>query len=156
MTQCPCGSQADYALCCQPLHLQQHRAATPEQLMRSRYSAFVKGEAHYLLMTHHPDHRGDLTEAELAESCRQTQWQRLEILDAPQAQGDEGEVAFRAWFRDGQALRPFEERSRFVRVEGQWLYCDGQFAPAGARSKPQRNAPCPCGSGKKFKRCCGA
>ncbi|MBY5920098.1 YchJ family protein [Ferrimonas balearica] len=153
MTQCPCGSTLDYATCCQPLHDGHSRADTPEQLMRSRYSAYVLAKAPYLLATHHIDYRGALSEAELLASCQQTQWQRLEILDAPAHEGDKGEVEFRAWYRDGTALRAMHERSRFVREQGQWLYCDGRFDP-----KPQanRNAPCPCGSGKKFKRCCGA
>ncbi len=153
MTQCPCGSALDYAACCQPLHDGQTLADTPEQLMRSRYSAYVLAKAPYLLATHHADFRGDLSEAELLEACRQTQWQRLEIVDAPAHQGDAGEVEFRAWYRDGTALRALHERSRFVREGGQWYYCDGRFDPS---PQANRNAPCPCGSGKKFKRCCGA
>ncbi|MBY6106395.1 YchJ family protein [Ferrimonas balearica] len=153
MTACPCGSQRPYAECCQPLHQGDALAATPEQLMRSRYSAYVLAVTDYLIATHHPDFRGDLSADDLAESCQQTQWQRLEIVNAPPHQGDKGEVEFKAWFRDGTALRALHERSRFVCQQGHWLYCDGDFNPVPSAG---RNAACPCGSGKKFKRCCGA
>ncbi|MBY6185818.1 YchJ family protein [Marinobacter hydrocarbonoclasticus] len=153
MTLCPCGSTLEYPSCCQPFHDGLTRPDTPEQLMRSRYCAYVLAKAPYLIATHHPDFRGDLSEGDLVESCKQTQWQRLEIVDAPPHQGDKGVVEFKAWFRDGEALRALHERSRFVREAGQWLYCDGEFSP---EPKAGRNAACPCGSGKKFKRCCGA
>ncbi|GAA5188561.1 YchJ family protein [Ferrimonas gelatinilytica] len=119
--------------------------------MRSRYSAYVLAQAQYLLDTHHPEYRGDLTVETLAQACAETRWARLELLSTPPASQDVGYVEFKAWYYQGDRLAAMHERSRFCRDQGQWRYCDGQFDPKPAG----RNAPCVCGSGKKFKRCCG-
>ncbi|QIZ76332.1 YchJ family protein [Ferrimonas lipolytica] len=152
MNLCPCGSQRNYSMCCQPLHLDNAVASSADRLMASRYCAFVQGQAHYLLATHHANFRGELTESELANACQQTDFCRLDIIDVVH-QGDTAEVEFKAWYRESTGLGVLHERSRFVKEQGRWLYCDGdinQLSPM-----PQRNDPCPCGSTKKFKRCCG-
>ncbi len=153
MRLCPCGSGQGYDRCCQPLHQGSRAADSPAQLMRSRYSAYVLGETQYLLDTHHPEYRGELTLEALAEACGETHWVRLELLATPAAEEAVGYVEFKAWYREGDQLQCLHERSRFLHHQGAWLYCDGEFSPPG--SHPGRNAPCPCGSGKKFKRCCG-
>ena len=51
---CPCGLAATYGDCCGRLHRGQARAATPEQLMRSRFSAYAVHDEPYLLRTWHP------------------------------------------------------------------------------------------------------
>ncbi|WP_298445375.1 YchJ family protein [uncultured Ferrimonas sp.] len=152
MSHCPCGSKQAYADCCQPLHQQQRPAQSPQQLMASRYCAFVKGEAAYLLRTHHPEFRGQLTEAELAQACQETQWHALQIVDFSQQQ-DQGEVEFCAWYKQHGKLQALHERSRFSCEQGLWYYRDGDIKPNPAL--PGRNDPCLCGSGNKFKRCCG-
>ena len=60
---------------------------------------------------------------------------------------------FRATHRDGDGFAVLEERSRFVRENGHWFYLDGEHTVTPL--KPGRNDPCPCGSGRKFKKCCG-
>lgn len=152
MSLCPCGSNTEYQVCCQPFHLGTSTAQTPQQLMASRYCAFVKAEARYLLDTHHPDFRNGLTEQELAEACGQTDWRGLQILDFRNDNGS-GEVEFKAWYQQEGKLTALHERSNFQLIDGQWLYCDGTIYPAP--SAPGRNEPCICNSGKKFKRCCG-
>ncbi|GAA4873265.1 YchJ family protein [Ferrimonas pelagia] len=121
--------------------------------MRSRYCAYVQHQTHYLLDTHHPDYRDGLTLDALAEACETTSWDHLEIVMAPPVQGNEGTVEFKAWYQQPEGLGVLHERSRFLRENQQWFYCDGEFGPAAL--KAGRNDPCPCGSGKKFKRCCG-
>ncbi|SHG75431.1 YchJ family protein [Ferrimonas marina] len=153
MMLCPCGSTRPYADCCQPLHLGQTQASSPEQLMRSRYCAFVQGQAQYLYDTHHPEFRAGLSVDELAEASQQTQWLGLTIVAAPAPQGSQGVVEFKARFHQGEDEGILHERSRFALQQGRWLYCDGEFDPKPVAAG--RNAPCPCGSGKKFKRCCG-
>ena len=49
MDKCPCGSELSYAECCEPVIKGEKAAETAEQLMRSRYSAYVKTEIDYLL-----------------------------------------------------------------------------------------------------------
>ncbi|ERS81768.1 YchJ family protein [Halomonas sp. PBN3] len=145
-TTCPCGSGLPLADCCGRYHAGEP-APTPEALMRSRYSAFALQLTDYLLSTWHPSTRPSMLERDEA-----TAWKRLEILDSGEA-GESGWVHFRATFREGRRWAVLEERSRFVREAGHWTYLDG--TPVVERLKPGRNAPCPCGSGRKAKACCG-
>ncbi|WP_305857060.1 YchJ family protein [Balneatrix alpica] len=156
LTTCVCGSGRDYQHCCAPLHRGEQRATSPEQLMRSRYAAFALGGlGAYLLRTWHPVQRPGLTEAELDQS--ETDWQRLEIVQAPSPQGDEGIVEFRAYYQEQGRLACLHERSTFRHsAEAGWQYLSGQInPPAQQLVKAGRNDPCPCGSGKKYKKCCG-
>ena len=109
--------------------------------MRSRFSAYVLQQTDYLFQTWHPDTRPALSE--LADTS--VQWQQLKVIAA-----DDETVEFLAIGHTvGQPLI-LHELSRFSNTYGQWFYVDGQiFAP------PSKNGACPCGSGKKFKRCCG-
>ncbi|MGY3901781.1 YchJ family protein [Aeromonas lusitana] len=151
MSQCPCGSTLSLTHCCALLH-QGQPADSAEQLMRSRYSAFVLGLGDYLVHSWHPDFLGGLTKEQLSQS--DTQWDGLEILTAQGSPGDDtGTVEFKAWFLEGDERHCLHERSRFVRYQGRWVYTDGEQDPAPL--KMGRNDPCPCGSGKKFKKCCG-
>ncbi|WP_429065936.1 YchJ family protein [Aeromonas bestiarum] len=151
MNKCPCGSTLSLELCCGSLH-QGAEAQTPEQLMRSRYSAFVLGLGDYLVHSWHPDHLGGLTADQLSQT--DTRWDGLEILAAQGGPSDEtGMVEFKAWFKEGDERHCLHERSRFVRYQGRWVYTDGEQDPAPLQAG--RNDLCPCGSGKKFKKCCG-
>jgi SEC-C motif-containing protein len=122
-------------------------ASSPEALMRSRYSAFVRDNADYMRASWHPDTRP----AELTLEGGD-QWLGLEIVDAKQ-EGDAGQVHFRATHRDGDGFAVLEEHSRFVRENDHWFYLDGEHTVTPL--KPGRNDPCLCGSGRKFKKCCG-
>lgn len=120
--------------------------------MRSRYSAFVLGLGDYLVHSWHPDHLGGLTADQLSQT--DTRWDGLDILAAQGGPLDDtGMVEFKAWFREGDERHCLHERSRFVRHQGRWVYTDGEQDPA--QQQAGRNDPCPCGSGKKFKKCCG-
>lgn len=149
---CLCGSGRRFDACCGPALSGARPAATPEALMRSRYCAFVLADAQYLLATWHPGNRP--AGLELHD---QPHWQRLEVLGAGQsADGLSGWVEFAAHYRDSAGGGCLRERSRFLKVEGCWLYQDGtRSAAVKAAARPGRNEPCPCGSGRKFKHCCG-
>ena len=143
---CPCQSGKDYAGCCQPLH-QGQPAATPEALMRSRFSAFALGLNDYLLSSWHHSTRP----ASLAPEPGVV-WKGLQIVSASQ-QGDTGTVHFRATCLERGRWSQLEEQSRFVREQGHWFYLDGDYQSSELATG--RNDPCPCGSGVKFKKCCG-
>jgi SEC-C motif-containing protein len=159
MPPCPCGSGAAEAACCGPI-LAGAPAPTALALMRSRYTAYVRGAIDHIVDTHAAETRGDLDRDAAARWSRDTQWLGLEIV-ATQAGGpddDAGTVEFIARGVTRGAAFAQRERSRFQRVDGRWYYVDGVAAsePIQRAALPGRNDPCPCGSGKKYKRCHGA
>lgn len=109
---CPCSSGEAYDACCGPLHRGTVLAATPEQLMRSRFSAYALGEIDYVFRTWHPRTRPD----DLTPDPRLT-WTRLEVLDAT---GDE--VEFRAHHETPAGPGVLHERSVFEQRGGRWVY----------------------------------
>lgn len=120
--------------------------------MRSRYSAFCCGNVEYLLQTHLMDNPSADEGSHIRATMANTQWLKLDVCHA-ETSGDKGVVEFIAYYRDQRGLGQLHERSLFVKKENRWFYTSGTHLPA---SKLQRNASCWCGSGKKFKKCCGA
>ena len=127
MSACPCNPGVAYADCCAPLHAGEP-AATAEALMRSRYSAYVRGDSGYLLATWHPSTRP--LELDL-NAGPQTRWLGLEVKHREMTGPDTATVEFVARYKVGgaPAVR-LHELSRFVREEGRWYYLDGEF-PSG-------------------------
>ncbi|WP_299534775.1 YchJ family protein [uncultured Streptomyces sp.] len=121
---CPCGLPAAYGLCCGRFHAGEAHAATCEQLMRSRYAAFVTQDADYLLRTWLQETRPPSIAFDPA-----LRWQRLEILDATDGTAFHrtGTVTFRAHFTDDGTPGTLHEKSAFVRHEGPWVYARGVF-----------------------------
>jgi len=155
--QCPCNSGILYAECCAALLSGQTVAVTAEGLMRSRYSAYVAGDIAYLLRTWHPSTRPPALDAETFPG-----WCGLEIIRTEKGQEDdnEGIVEFKATALSRDTIVKLHEESRFVKEAGQWLYVSGEITEdvpqVGCQTKKVgRNCLCPCGSGKKFKKCCG-
>lgn len=120
--RCPCGTGLPYAECCGRLHDGTATAATAEQLMRSRYSAFAVGDAGYLLGTWHPATRPP--SLELDPTVRSTGLDVLAVADGGLL-ATEGTVEFRAWYRHEGRTGNQHEVSRFSRVDGAWRYLDG-------------------------------
>ena len=118
--------------------------------MRSRFSAFALQLTDYLLQTWHPSSRPLAIDRATIPA-----WTGLEIV-ACDTSGKPAEafVEFKAYYRDRELLHCLHERSRFTYEQGRWFYLDGQLLPPEAPQKISRNQACPCGSGKKFKRCC--
>lgn len=150
MRLCPCDSGTEYSLCCQPyLNASQH-PTKPAQLMRSRYSAFVLHNADYLVSSWHPTRRYQGLVSELSEGFGSAEWLGLTIFEeSPGKEDNEAYVSFVARFQEKGNLKAIIERSRFLKENDQWYYVDGIRPSFG------RNDACPCGSGKKFKKCCG-
>lgn len=131
LTPCPCGNDAGYARCCGPLH-DGGIAATAEQLMRSRYSAYVLKREDYLLATWHDSTRP--AHLKLGAQQPSPTWLGLSVK-RHESEGDHALVEFVARLRygGGKAQR-MHEISRFVREHGQWFYVDGEFPGIGAAS----------------------
>ncbi|RVW03275.1 YchJ family protein [Rhodococcus spongiicola] len=117
--RCPCLSGERYELCCGRFHCGDTVAPTAEQLMRSRYTAFVVGDTDYLRRTWHPR-----TRPETLDLDRDLVWRRLEVLRTSGGGlfDDTGTVEFVASYSDHGERRSMREHSKFVRENGQWLY----------------------------------
>ena len=122
LRRCPCGTGRSYIECCGALHDGTATAATAEQLMRSRYSAFVVGDAAYLLATWHPATRP--AALDLDDDVR---WTGLDVLATTGGSllAAEGTVEFRAHYVRGREPGSQHENSRFLRDDGRWRYLDG-------------------------------
>ncbi|MGS0828260.1 YchJ family protein [Shewanella sp. 0m-8] len=147
---CPCCSGNVYQDCCQPLHLKTQIAQSPEQLMRSRFSAFYLKQFDYLIATHHVDYLNGLTVQNLAQEPL-PQWLGLEIT-ASQQNDSQGKVTFQAWYQLDDELDAIHECSSFIKQNEKWYYTQGEHKDVVF---PKRNDKCICQSGKKFKQCCG-
>jgi len=159
MTICPCGSGQTLGDCCGPL-INGAPAPTAEALMRSRYSALVLGEISYLADTLSPDIRADFDQIEAENTARDAQWLGLDVraITGGLESDDSGSVEFVARFKLQGKARVHHELSEFAREDGHWICVGGQVDPKGPPRQATnvgRNDPCPCGSGKKYKKCCG-
>lgn len=162
MEQCPCGSQQPFTACCEPLLSQQRKPATAEQLMRSRYTAFVKGAISYIKNTVHPDKLAEFEEKSIRDWSENSQWQGLRIVETKDGgeKDSAGTVEFIARYKTDGLARDHHEIAEFKKENDIWYFMDGKLVTPKPfqREEPKtgRNDPCPCGSGKKFKKCCGA
>ena len=125
---CPCHSGRKYKKCCRLVHEGQP-AASPEALMRSRYSAYALGLVDHILRTTHPDgphYEADVERwrAEVQAFVDGTSFDRLEVLEA-RDDGERGIVDFRAHLSGGGRSTVLAERSLFLEVDGRWLYHSG-------------------------------
>jgi len=161
MTLCPCGSGGVFENCCGPYLSGKKSAPTAEALMRSRYTAYTRNDQAYLSRTWHPGTRSAQV-PDSPESNAQFAWLGLEVKSshAGGVADIEGTVEFVADYRVNGVPGQMHEISRFVKEAGAWFYVDGQFVeqPEALILSPRigRNAPCFCGSGKKYKKCCGS
>ncbi len=127
--------------------------------MRSRYTAFALGDADYLISTH-AQSAGPEERAALEAQFAAYRWVGMKVESTSEGgRSDlEGEVSFVARFVHQGQPGVLRERSRFRREAGRWMYVDGvtpSSLPLAVQEHPGRNEPCACGSGQKFKRCCG-
>lgn len=150
MTLCVCGSGLAFDACCQRYIGGSDKAPTPEALMRSRYTAYaLGGHGEYLLKTWHPATAAGVDVESL--SRREVDWISLEVKSSA-VDGDSGSVHFVATSRSETGFDKMEEISAFTRVAGRWLYIGGEVSQT--KADIGRNDTCPCGSGKKYKKCC--
>ena len=149
---CPCGSLKPFGSCCSLLLNRQAQAKTPEQLMRSRYTAFVLKEVKYYMTTTHKTTRAQADPVAFLEWGKQIEWKGLQVKAVSKIVNDKGRVTFIAWYIENGKLACIHERSDFKREAGEWFYVSGKHLPTPSVG---RNEACICGSTKKFKKCCG-
>lgn len=164
-----------YKDCCQPYHdafyndevdeVDGIKAETAERLMRTRYSAFVLIKPEYIVKTTVPAQQNFLDVNAIESWAKETDWAGLEIVKhTPKLGKRHAQVEFKAYFNvadntEGnleKTRQAHHELSAFVKVtnkandDARWYFLD----PTVAMTVSQKQ-PCICGSGEKFKRCCG-
>ena len=160
IAQCPCGTGKSYQDCCRPCHCGETHAPSAVALMRSRYAAYVLGEIEYLAKTIPLLERKEFDRRGAKEWSESAQWLGLEILgDSESKDGKTASVEFIAKFKTDGQVHKHHELSKFKRQGERWFFVDGKLISNDEQAAPSasisRNAPCPCGSGKKYKKCCG-
>ena len=134
--QCPCGAKAEFALCCEPV-IAGRCAETAEQLMRSRYSAFVVMNTGYLLDTWHPSKRPKSLALDSEQRWLGLQIKRTEGGGAD-ASDEKGLVEFVARYKINGKGHRLHEVSHFARLNGQWFYVEGEFPVKPKKANAQR------------------
>lgn len=123
--QCICGKNIPFLQCCEPYLAGKAVASMPEELMRSRYSAYaLGGYGEYLLKTWFPPMASGLTANELSKHTQE--WLSLEVLGSG-AKGAKGWVEFKATYQLNNVTSVMHERSIFSLIGGRWLYVGGEI-----------------------------
>ena len=159
---CPCGSGKTYDECCKPIIKGTAPAKTAEALMRSRYTAYVKHEIDHIINScETSDKENRIYVEETRKWSEESTWQGLKILRTEKGKENdtEGVVEFTATYTTKKGIRDVHhETANFKKINGEWVYSSGYLTTTTVvreGRKIGRNEPCPCGSGKKYKQCCG-
>ncbi|MDD5707650.1 MAG: YchJ family protein [Kiritimatiellae bacterium] len=159
---CPCASGRSFETCCEPYLLGHLSPPTAEALMRARYSAYALCSIDYLYKTSGPRVKKEFDAEGSRKWAQSAEWLGLEVLttDGGGAEDASGTVEFIAHYKIKDNTFDHHEFAKFARHDGEWRFMDGKvIGPEPVRRegpKIGRNDPCSCGSGKKFKKCCGA
>jgi SEC-C motif domain protein len=121
---CHCGTTKTYQDCCEVFHRNNGKTETAEQLMRSRYSAFVLADGDYLMATHHSSTRPIKEKKAIVKWAKSVQWIKLEVLDTSKGSINdvEGTVTFNAYFFENGKVDVIHEKSAFVKEGNLWYY----------------------------------
>lgn len=159
-TTCPCGQNTAFSACCKPYLDGWDTPKTAEALMRSRYSAYAVEAIDYLAKTSGGQALADFSMRDAATWAKNATFTKLEVLQTELGTATDtiGFVEFTATFVENGRTQVVSERSRFERPTdtAPWRYVGREKAtPIKVAPKAGRNDPCPCGSGQKYKKCCG-
>ena len=172
---CPCGSVEIFENCCELFLSGKAIPDTAEKLMRSRYTAFTCTDVDYLKKTLAPESRSDFDAVSTKKWAENAKWKSLQILSTQKGTAEEkkGTVEFIATYETEGKTLDHHEVAQFRKSDsGHWLFVEGEShthkegeGHKHHHEKPQtilrespkigRNDPCVCGSGKKYKKCCG-
>jgi len=122
---CACGREKLYTNCCGLIHKNISLAITAEDLMRSRYTAFVKANINYLQKSHHSTTRPTDKEAgQIKTWAESVSWLKLEIVETTNGllRDTSGTVTFKAYFLENGRMDIIHENSFFEKENGLWMY----------------------------------
>ena len=179
---CFCGSHKNFSSCCQPFIEQKKTPKTPEQLMRSRFSAYAVGNGQYIYDTYAKSSQLSQSVKDINDWSKACTWIALQIYSINNnnviiSESAEQYIEFSAFYIEDNILYELRENSRFVleniKLENvpksiqqnlRWRYIDGDIVKHCERVKVKRKELCPCNNfptawtvkkGKKYKQCCG-
>lgn len=121
---CPCGIEQRYNMCCHKAHIAIEEVETAEQLMRSRYTAYVMADIDYLMKSHHSSTCPISEKDEILKWTKSVEWLKLEVLESSEGlkNATEGTVEFKAYFKENGIVSVIHENSKFVREHQYWVY----------------------------------
>ena len=152
--KCPCGLNKSFENCCLEI-INSKSAATAEQLMRSRYSAYATYNAKYIFDTYASTIKQEQSVTDITQWVKQCKWVGLCVISTSN-NGNAANVEFSANYIKKSKLYQLHENSKFIKTAGNWHYLDGNIINHKELAKIKANDLCPCGSRKKFKKCCGS
>ncbi len=156
---CPCGTDLPFEDCCGPFHEGKRLPPTALALMRARYTAYVTGNIDYIFTTQETT-GAEADRASTEAWSKNSEWLGLEIVSVEGGEGrdDTATVEFIARYKHKDEEHAHHEEASFRRSADRWILVDGKMQNSTFRRttpKVKPNEPCPCGSGKKYKKCCG-
>jgi SEC-C motif-containing protein len=151
---CHCGNKKAFEDCCLPFITFEEKPETPEQLMRSRYSAYCTQNYRYIFNTYANAQQKSLSVEDIASSAEDTIWTALSVCSTSMDK-DNGLVEFKAYYRVGSRFFVLHEVSKFIKQNNDWRYTTGDIQSNSGQLDIKRNESCPCLSKLKYKRCCG-
>lgn len=121
---CYCGNTKPYSECCEVFHQNGGKTETAEQLMRSRYSAFVVANGDYLMLSHHSTTRPVKEKKAIVAWAKSVNWIKLEVIATTKGKptDEKGTVTFNAYFFENGKVDVIHEKSAFVKENGDWKY----------------------------------
>lgn len=124
---CACGSERSFETCCEPIINGKKEAATAEELMRSRYTAFTLANGNYLMRSHHASTRPTRERKNIEKWAKSVKWVGLAVLNtqAGEINDETGYVEFKALFIENGELQHIHEKSFFQHQDGKWVYVSG-------------------------------
>ncbi len=149
MEVCPCYSGKKFQDCCEPFLAGKKIPTKPEELMRSRYAAYSRADIDYIANTMRGPASLGFDPEQAKQWAKQIQWHELKVIRSITKNENEATVEFIARYAINGNADVIYEISEFHYDDGHWYYFDGVTPKVG------RNDTCPCGSTKKFKKCCG-
>ena len=157
---CPCGSGSSFANCCEQVIDGGRESQTAEELMRARYAAFATGAIEFIVATTHSSTRPEVNIPDITDWSQSSTWHGLQIIETRDVDDDKTFVSFEARFTQRGKEQNHREQSLFKREDGKWRFVTGEplknITLRYETPRVGRNEPCPCGSGKKYKKCCAA
>jgi len=153
---CPCTSSRPYAHCCRAIHADIRAATAPEQVVRARFSARVLGNIDFFRLSIIRRYRQMPSLDELAATIGRERYEAVTIVSS-RKQGwfrQRAVVVCRIYESGRKHVSAHTERIHLKREDRAWRVVMIDLVTTQAPSTPRRNAPCPCGSGRKYKRCC--